>query len=74
MEESNSFKEDLDDSDKNESKGILSYGDDQKQVLFRFLGVEMTAPKGLKNPRMVYISFVVINIILLILLQRLTSH
>ena len=58
-------------------KGILNYNDDQnendKQVLFRFFGIELTAPKGLKNPRIVYISFILINFFLLILLKNFIS-
>ena len=38
-------------------KGILSYEDNEKQTLFNFFGIEMTAPKGLKNPRIIYVSF-----------------
>ena len=45
--------------------------DDQEQTVFKFLGLEMTAPKGLKNPRIVYISFILINCILLIILKNL---
>ncbi len=51
-------------------KNILAY-DDEKQTLFRFFGIELTAPKGLKNPRIVYISFILINCILLIILKNL---
>ena len=51
-------------------KGILAYDDDSKQTLFRFSGIELTAPKGLKNPRIVYISFILINFFLLIILKN----
>ena len=54
-------------------KGILSYDNDSKQVLFRLFGIEMTAPAGLKNPRIVYISFIVINLFLLIFLKNLIN-
>ena len=33
-----------------------------------------TAPKGLKRPRIVYISFIVINLLLLIFLKNLIAH
>ena len=46
-------------------KNVLAYDDDEKQTLFRFFGIELTAPKGLKNPRIVYISFILINFIIL---------
>ncbi len=52
-------------------KNVLAYDDDEKQTLFRFFGIELTAPKGLKNPRIVYISFILINFILLIILKNL---
>ena len=58
----------------NKDRSVSSNQDDDKQILFRFFGVEMTAPKGLKNPRIVYISFIVINFILLIALKRLTMN
>ncbi|KGG13271.1 hypothetical protein EV05_0950 [Prochlorococcus sp. MIT 0601] len=54
-------------------KGLLQYRDDQKQVLFRIFGMEMTAPQGLRNPRIVYISFILINLILLIALKNFIS-
>ena len=39
-------------------KGLLQYDDDNKQSLYKIFGIEMTAPKGLKNPRLIYISFI----------------
>ena len=48
--------------------------DNDKQILFRLFGIEMVAPIGLKNPRIIYISFIVINFILLIILKKLTMH
>ena len=56
------------------NKDILAYADDDKQTLFKVFGIEMTAPKGLKYPRVVYISFVLVNFILLILLKNLISN
>ena len=56
------------------NKGILAYDDDDKQTLFKFLGIEMTAPKGLKNPRIVYIGFIVVNLTILFLLKNLISN
>ena len=67
MEESNNKNESIEKSE----KGLLNYDDDEKQTLFRIFGVEMTAPKGLKNPRIVYVSFIVINLILVVLLKSL---
>ena len=55
-------------------KNTLVYDDDSKQTLFRFFGIELTAPKGLKNPRLVYLSFILINVILLLLLKNITLN
>ena len=75
MEENKEYK-DINQIDNNEnlSKGILSNDDNDEQTLFRLFGIEMTAPKELKNPRVVYISFIVVNFILLIILKNLISN
>ena len=70
IEDENKYK-----SNKNSSKKtILAYDNDNKQTLFRFFGIELTAPKGLKNPRLVYLSFILINVFLLLILKNLTLH
>ncbi len=56
------------------NKNILIDDNDDKQTLFRIFGIEMTAPKNLKNPRIVYISFIIINLILLVALKNITSN
>ncbi len=56
------------------AKGLLQYDSKEKQTLFKFLGVEMTAPKDLKNPRVVYISFILVNILLLIILKNFIAN
>ncbi|KGG16832.1 hypothetical protein EV06_0676 [Prochlorococcus sp. MIT 0602] len=56
------------------TKGLLSYDNDDKQTLFSIFGIELTAPKGLKNPRIVYISFIIINFLLLIFLKNIISR
>ncbi len=61
-------------NDSNNDKGILQYDSKEKQTIFKFFGVEMTAPKNLKNPRLVYLSFILINIFLLILLKNFISN
>tara|TARA_B100001250_G_scaffold59937_1_gene46744 strand:+ start:324 stop:539 length:216 start_codon:yes stop_codon:yes gene_type:complete len=71
MDETNTSKDE--NKEKSINKGILAYDNDNKQVLFRLFGVEMTAPTGLKNPRIVYISFIVINLFLLIFLKNLIN-
>ena len=40
------------------NKEVLSDNSDESQSLFSFFGIELTAPKGLKNPRIVYNSFI----------------
>ena len=55
-------------------KSILVYNEDSQQTLFRLLGIEITAPKGLKNPRLVYLSFILINVILLLILKNITFN
>ena len=66
--------EEKDDSSKQENKNwldnsILNYQDKGKQSVFKFLGVELTAPAGLKNPGFVYISFIVVNIFIFFVLK-----
>ena len=75
MEENKEYK-DINQIDNNEnlSKGILSNDDNDDQTLFMLFGIEMTAPTELKNPRVVYISFIVVNFILLIILKNLISN
>ena len=71
MEDSNIEKDERDgNSKKSLEKGFLAYEDDSKQTLFKFFGIELTAPKGLKNPRIVYVSFILINILLLLILKN----
>ena len=55
-------------------KNILAYDDNDKQTLFKFFGIELTAPKELKNPRLVYLSFILVNIILLLIIKNLTIN
>jgi hypothetical protein len=70
LEEDNKNKK----PEKSLKKSILVYDEDSKQTLFRFFGIELTAPKGLKNPRLVYLSFILINVILLLLLKKITFN
>lgn len=62
------------DTNESSNKGILSYDDNDEQTLFSLFGIQMTAPKGLKNPRLIYISFIVVNFILLVILKNLISN
>ncbi|WP_269622185.1 hypothetical protein [Prochlorococcus marinus] len=70
MNENNPTKE----SKEEFNKGILAYDNDDQQTIFKLFGIELTAPKGLKRPRLVYISFIVINLLLLVFLKNLISH
>ena len=58
---------------KAESKGILSYSSKGTQSVISFFGFELTAPSGLKNPGIVYLAFIVINLLVLILYVMCTT-
>ena len=76
-------KESLVSSDKNEletnqeskgnSKGILSYSSKGTQSVVSLFGVELTAPSGLKNPGIVYVAFIVINLFVFLVLRSFIS-
>ena len=56
-----------------ESKGILSYSNKGKQSVVSLFGVELTAPAGLKNPGIVYIAFIVVNLFVFLALRSFIS-
>ena len=56
-------------SDK-ESKGILSYSSKGKQSVISLFGVELTAPSGLRNPGIVYLAFLVVNLFIFLALRN----
>ena len=58
---------------KEESKGILSYSSKGKQSVISFFGVELTAPSGLKNPGIVYMAFIVVNLFIFLALRSFIS-
>ncbi len=60
--------------DNNLNSSDFDNQDNDKQTLFKLFGIEMIAPKGLQNPRIIYISFILINFIILIILKRLIMH
>ena len=75
MEDQNNSKDKSSESTENSNnQGILNYKDDDKQSLFKVFGIELTAPAGLKNPRIVYLSFILVNVILLLFLKNLISN
>ena len=51
------------------AKGIFNYKDKGTQGVITLFGYELTAPAGLKNPGIVYLSFIVVNFILFLVLR-----
>ena len=58
---------------KAESQGILSYSSKGTQSVISLFGFELTAPSGLKNPGIVYIAFIVINLFIFLVLRSFIS-
>ena len=56
-----------------ESKGILSYSSKGKQSVISFFGIELTAPSGLKNPGIVYLAFIIVNLFIFLALRSFIS-
>ena len=54
---------------KEESKGILSYSSKGTQSVISLFGFELTAPSGLKNPGIVYLAFIIINLLIFLVLR-----
>ena len=50
--------------------GISDSDEEEKQVVCRLFSLEITAPKGVKNPRIIYIGFIIINIFILVFLKK----
>ena len=67
-EEMNSSKE-----SKVDSKGILSYSSKGTQSVISLFGFELTAPSGLKNPGIVYLAFIVLNLFIFLALRNFIS-
>tara|TARA_B100000214_G_C23482860_1_gene407911 strand:+ start:85 stop:348 length:264 start_codon:yes stop_codon:yes gene_type:complete len=66
------------DDDSNEekpffAKGIFSYKDKGTQGVITLFGYELTAPAGLKNPGIVYLSFIFINLLIFLILKSFIS-
>ena len=57
-----------------ESKGILSYSSKGTQSVISLFGFELTAPSGLKNPGIVYLAFIVINLFIFLVLRSFISR
>ena len=60
-------------ANKEEAKGFLSYSSKGKQSVVSLFGIELTAPSGLKNPGIVYIAFIVINLFVFLVLRSFIS-
>tara|TARA_B100000579_G_scaffold363394_1_gene321933 strand:+ start:1281 stop:1547 length:267 start_codon:yes stop_codon:yes gene_type:complete len=56
-----------------ESKGILSYSSKGSQSVISLFGLELTAPSGLKNPGIVYLAFIIINLFIFLVLRSFVS-
>ena len=51
------------------AKGIFSYKDKGTQGVINLFGYELTAPAGLKNPGIVYLSFIFVNLLIFLILK-----
>ena len=56
-----------------ESKGILQYSSKGTQSVISLFGFELTAPSGLKNPGIVYLAFIVVNLFIFLALRNFIS-
>ena len=56
-----------------ESKGIMSYSSKGTQSVISLFGFELTAPSGLKNPGIVYLAFIVVNLFIFLALRTFIS-
>ena len=56
-----------------DSKGLLSYSSKGTQSVISLFGFELTATSGLKNPGIVYIAFIVINLFIFLVLRSFIS-
>ncbi len=54
--------------------GLLNYKDKGSQTVISFLGFELTAPASLKQPGIVYIAFIIINLTIFIFLRNLVIN
>ena len=75
-DESVSIKNNEDASNKKKpffAKGIFSYKDKGTQGVMTLFGYELTAPAGLKNPGIVYLSFIFVNLLIFLILKNFIS-
>ena len=55
------------------AQGIFSYKDKGTQAVITLFGYELTAPAGLKNPGIVYLSFIFVNLLIFLILKSFIS-
>ena len=55
------------------AQGIFSYKDKGTQGVLTLFGYELTAPAGLKNPGIVYLSFIFVNLLIFLILKSFIS-
>tara|TARA_Y100001968_G_scaffold276965_1_gene271534 strand:- start:256 stop:522 length:267 start_codon:yes stop_codon:yes gene_type:complete len=55
------------------AQGIFSYKDKGTKGVINLFGYELTAPAGLKNPGIVYLSFIFVNLIIFLMLKSFIS-
>ena len=55
------------------AKGLFSYKDKGTQGVITIFGYELTAPAGLKNPGVVYLSFIFVNLLIFLILKSFIS-
>ena len=77
-EKNDSGKTNINEVDSNEeksflSKGIFSYKNTGTQGVISLFGYELTAPSGLKNPGIVYLSFIFVNLLIFLILKSFIS-
>ena len=53
-----------------ESQGLLSYSSKGTQSVISLFGFELTAPSGLKNPGLVYLAFIIVNLFIFLALRN----
>ena len=55
------------------AQGIFSYKDKGTQGVITLFGYDLTAPAGLKNPGIVYLSFIFVNLLIFLILKSFIS-
>tara|TARA_Y100001968_G_scaffold99885_1_gene89874 strand:- start:102 stop:368 length:267 start_codon:yes stop_codon:yes gene_type:complete len=55
------------------AQGIFNYKDKGTQGVITLFGYELTAPAGLKNPGIVYLSFIFVNLLIFLVLKSFIS-